>query len=88
MKPAVVELGDGAILGPSAFQTAIFWLVLLHRVGLDIPEIKNHVEVIGITFDGKESMACFFCCSAFSNWAEGVVHVNGILSGIFSERVK
>lgn len=40
VKPTVVELGDGAILSTSTLQTAVFRLVLFHRVGLDVPEKK------------------------------------------------
>lgn len=37
VKPAVVQLGDGAVLRPSALQIAIPGLVPSHRVGLDVP---------------------------------------------------
>lgn len=37
MKPAVLQLGDGTVLGPSALQTAILGLQLPYRVGLDVP---------------------------------------------------
>lgn len=41
VKPTVVQLGDGAILGPSALQATIFRLVLLHRIRLDVPGIRK-----------------------------------------------